>query len=90
MHKTLPTLENEKEQYQIKFHEKSSGKLIFLRATKNRKCSISLPRLGKCSKSKAAQLYNIYRNLILKPYSASAKAVAFVCIDETSESRVYE
>ena len=30
MHKTLPTLGNEKEQYQIKFYEKSSSELIFL------------------------------------------------------------
>ena len=29
MHKTLQTLENEKEQKQIEFYEKSSGKLIF-------------------------------------------------------------
>ena len=37
MHKTLPTLGNEKEQLQIKFYKKSSGKLIFLQATKNLK-----------------------------------------------------
>ena len=34
MHKTLPTLGNEKEQYQIKFYENSSEELIFLQATK--------------------------------------------------------
>ena len=34
MHKTLPTLGNEKEQYQIKFYEKLLGKFIFLRVTK--------------------------------------------------------
>ena len=37
MHKTLPTLGNEKEQKQIKFYEKSLGKLIFSQATKNLK-----------------------------------------------------
>ena len=37
MHKTLPTLGNEKEQQQIKFYEKSSGELIFSRATKDLK-----------------------------------------------------
>ena len=37
MHKTFPTLENEKEQQQIKFYEKLSGELIFWRATKNLK-----------------------------------------------------
>ena len=37
MHKTLPTLQNEKEQQQIKFHEKLSGKFIFSWATKNLK-----------------------------------------------------
>ena len=37
MHKTLPTLGNGKEQQQIKFYKKSSGKLIFLQATKNLK-----------------------------------------------------
>ena len=34
MHKTLPTLGNEKEQYQIKFYKNSSEELIFLQATK--------------------------------------------------------
>ena len=37
MHKTLPTLGNEKEQKQIEFYEKSSGELIFSGATKNLK-----------------------------------------------------
>ena len=37
MNKTLPTLGNEKEQQQIKFYEKLSGKLIFSQATKNLK-----------------------------------------------------
>ena len=37
MHKTLPTLGNEKEQQQIKFYEKSSGELIFSGTTKNLK-----------------------------------------------------
>ena len=37
MHKALPTLGNEKEQWQIKFYEKLSGELIFSRATKNLK-----------------------------------------------------
>ena len=37
MHKTLPTSGNEKEQLQIKFYEKLSGKFIFSRATKNLK-----------------------------------------------------
>ena len=37
MHKTFSTLENEKEQQQIKFYEKLSGELIFWRATKNLK-----------------------------------------------------
>ena len=37
MHKTLPTLGNEKEQKQIKFYEKSLAKLIFSQATKNLK-----------------------------------------------------
>ena len=37
MHKTLPTLGNEKEQKQIGFYEKSLGELIFLRVTKNLK-----------------------------------------------------
>ena len=35
--KTLPTIGNEKEQKQIKFYDKSLGKLIFSRATKNLK-----------------------------------------------------
>ena len=37
MHKTLPKLGNEKELQEIKFYKKSSGKLIFLQATKNLK-----------------------------------------------------
>ena len=37
MHKTLPTLGNEKEQQQIKFYENLLSKLIFLQATKNLK-----------------------------------------------------
>ena len=37
MHKTTPTLRNEKEQQQIIFYEKSSGELIFSGATKNLK-----------------------------------------------------
>ena len=37
MHKTHTTLGNEKEQKEIKFYKKSSGKFIFLRATKNLK-----------------------------------------------------
>ena len=35
MHKTLPILQNENEQQQMKFNEKLSDKLIFLQATKN-------------------------------------------------------
>ena len=35
MHKTLPTSGNEKDQYEIKFYKKSSGKFILSRATKN-------------------------------------------------------
>ena len=35
MHKSLPTLGNKKEQQRIKFYEKLSGELIFLRTTKN-------------------------------------------------------
>ena len=58
MHKTLPTLGNEKEQYQIKFYEKSLGELIFSWATKISKCSISLARLGECSKSKVTPLHD--------------------------------
>ena len=56
MHKTLPTLRNEKEQWQIKFYEKSSGELIFSLATKISECSILLARLGECSKSKVTPL----------------------------------
>ena len=37
VHKTLPTLEIEKEQQQIKLYKKLSGELIFLRANKNLK-----------------------------------------------------
>ena len=37
MHKTIPTLGNEKEQQQIKFYEKLSGELIFSRTIKNLK-----------------------------------------------------
>ena len=37
MHKTLPTLGNEKEQQQIKFYKKYTGELIFSRATNNLK-----------------------------------------------------
>ena len=37
MYNTLPTLRNEKEQQQIKFHEKLSGKLVFSWVTKNLK-----------------------------------------------------
>ena len=37
VNKTLPTLENEKEQKKIKFYKNLSGKLIFLWATKNLK-----------------------------------------------------
>ena len=37
MHKTLPTLRNEKEQQESKFYEKSLGKFIFSWATKNLK-----------------------------------------------------
>ena len=37
MHKTLPTLGNEKEQKQIKFYKKLSGEFIFSRATRNLK-----------------------------------------------------
>ena len=37
MHKTLPTLGNEKEQNQIKFSKKLLGEMIFLWATENLK-----------------------------------------------------
>ena len=37
MHKTLPTLGNEKEQKQVKFYKKSWDQLIFSQATKNLK-----------------------------------------------------
>ena len=37
MHKTLPSLGNEKEQQQIKYYKKSPGKLIFLWESKNLK-----------------------------------------------------
>ena len=37
LHKTLPTLGNEKEQQQIKFYKKSLGELIFSQRTKNLK-----------------------------------------------------
>ena len=37
MHKTLPTLGNEKEQQETKFYEKSLGEFIFSLATKNLK-----------------------------------------------------
>ena len=37
MHKTLPTLGNEKEQQRIKFYEKLLVKFIFSQATKNLK-----------------------------------------------------
>ena len=37
MHKTIPTLGNEKEQWQINFYEKSSDAFIFSQATKNLK-----------------------------------------------------
>ena len=37
MHKTLPTLGNEKEQKQIGFYKKSLGQLIFSQVTKNLK-----------------------------------------------------
>ena len=37
LHKPLPTLGTEKEQQQIKIHEKSSGELIFSRTIKNLK-----------------------------------------------------
>ena len=37
IHKTLPTLGNEREKWQIKFYKKSLGELIFLRVTKNLK-----------------------------------------------------
>ena len=37
MHKTLPTLGNEKEQKQIEFYDKSLGELIFSWVTKNLK-----------------------------------------------------
>ena len=62
MHKSLPTLGNKKEQQRIKFYEKSSGELIFLRTTKNFKWSISLARLSKWSKSKVTPLAAITEN----------------------------
>ena len=37
MHKTLPTLGNEKKQWQIKFYKKLSSELIFSWVTKNLK-----------------------------------------------------
>ena len=52
MNKTLPALGNEKEQQQIEFYEKLSG----ARRLKMSKCSISLARLGECSKSKVTVL----------------------------------
>ena len=50
MHKTLPTLENEKEQKQIEFYEKSLGKLIFSQATKNLKIIYLTRPIGRALK----------------------------------------
>ena len=50
MHKTLPILGNEKEQYKIKFYKKLSGKFIFLQATKNLKMSYFTHLTGRVLK----------------------------------------
>ena len=50
MHKTLPTLGNEKEQSQIKFYEKLFGKLISSWATKNLKMFYFTQQTGRVLK----------------------------------------
>ena len=50
MHKTLPILENEKEQQQIKFCEKLLGTLIFLWVTKNLKVLFHSPDWASAQK----------------------------------------
>ena len=67
MHKTLPTLGNEAEQWQIKFYKKLSGELIFSQATKNLEMFYFTCRLGKCSKSKvtAVEAYLLKSNVML-------------------------
>ena len=55
MHESLLTLGNEKEQQQIKFYEKLLRWFSY-GLIKVSKCSISLARLGECSKSKVALL----------------------------------
>ena len=55
MHKSLLTLGDKKEQQQIEFYEKLSRWFSY-RRLKVSKCSISLARLGECSKSKVATL----------------------------------
>ena len=57
MNKTLLTFGNEKEQQQIKFDEKLSGKLIFSWATKNLKMCYFTRRLRQGLKSKVTALY---------------------------------
>ena len=59
MHKTFPTLGNEKEQQQIKFYKKSLGELIFLQATKNLKMFYFIHPTGRVLKSKVTSLLNL-------------------------------
>ena len=67
IHKTLPTLGNEKEQQKIKFNEKLLGDLNFSWATKILKMFYFTHWTGECSKSKVRPLDTVF--LILQNQS---------------------
>ena len=74
MHRTLPTLGNEKEQQQINFYEKSSGKLIFSRDTKNLWMIFHLPNWASAQK---VRLYHwIYASIPTWTHSQNLLAAA--------------
>ena len=59
IHKTLPTLGNEKEQKQTEFYKKSSGNLIFLQATKNLKIIYFTCLTGRVLQNKVTPLKTV-------------------------------
>ena len=74
MHRTLPTLGNEKEQQQINFYEKSSGKLILSRDTKNLWMIFHLPNWASAQK---VRLYHwIYASIPTWTHSQNLLAAA--------------
>ena len=74
MHRTPPTLGNEKEQQQINFYEKSPGKLIYSRDTKNLWMIFHLPNWRSAQK---VRLYHwIYASIPTWTHSQNLLAAA--------------